>query len=58
MSPFVWYNRGMNQMSDFPDLRKWGRPNRDCRRGHYEGIKIIQGFPDITKASKKVRSFE
>jgi hypothetical protein len=47
----------MKQMSEFPDLIKWGRPNKIFSGIYYEGEKIIQEFADITKAPKKVRSF-
>jgi len=47
----------MKQMSEFPDLIKWGTLTNFFSSVYYEGEKIIQEFADITKASKKVRSF-
>jgi len=55
--PYVWYNRGMKQMSEFPDLIKWVTLTNFFSGIYYEGEKIIQEFADITKAPKKVRSF-
>jgi hypothetical protein len=55
--PYVWYNKGMRKMSEFPDLIKWGTLTKFFSGIHYEGEKIIQEFADITKAPKKVRSF-
>jgi len=47
----------MKQMSEFPDLIKWGTLTNFFSGIYYEGEKIIQEFADITKAPKKVRSF-
>ena len=57
ISPYVWYNRGMEKMSDLSDLIKWGTLTNFFSSVYYEGEKIIQEFADITKAPKKVRSF-
>ena len=36
--PYVWYNEGMEKMSDLPQKNSLGYFTKDFLPGHYEGV--------------------
>ena len=50
---YVWYNTGMEKMSDLPQKNSLGYLEKDFFPNHYEGSKKNQA--NITKGAKEIR---